>query len=59
MTGVQTCALPISGVPDQLERLTEKSVMGLVFDKNGQLWVGTDGKGLNVFSPEKKTIGYL
>lgn len=27
--------------------------MGLVFDKNGQLWVGTDGKGLNVFSPEK------
>ena len=45
-----------AGLPDQLERLTEKSVMGLVFDKNGQLWVGTDGKGLNVFSPERKRL---
>lgn len=45
-----------AGVPDQLERLTEKSVMGLAFDKKGQLWVGTDGKGLNVFSPERKRL---
>lgn len=44
------------GTPDQVERLTDRSVMGLAIDQNHQLWVGTDGGGLNVISAERTRV---
>ena len=44
------------GTPDQVERLTDRSVMGLTIDRNRQLWVGTDGGGLNVISAERTRV---
>lgn len=40
----------------QTDRLTEKSAMAVTFDASGQLWVGTDGGGINVFSPELQRV---
>jgi len=40
----------------QQNRLTERSVMGLTLDHDGKLWIGTDGNGVNVFSPNKERI---
>lgn len=39
-----------------MERLTDRSVMGLTIDRNRQLWVGTDGGGLNVISAERTRV---
>lgn len=37
-------------------QLTEHSVQGLAIDHAGNLWMGTDGEGINVFSPDMKRI---
>lgn len=36
--------------------LTEHSAQSVSFDYDGNLWVGTDGEGINVFSSEMKRI---
>lgn len=38
-------------------QLTEKSALSLTFDHDGQLWVGTDGDGLNLFTDKMERIG--
>lgn len=56
-----TTVRPLFNLIEPYERgvrdgLTDKSVMGLCFDKSGLLWVGTNSFGLNVFSKVLKRV---
>jgi serine phosphatase RsbU (regulator of sigma subunit)/streptogramin lyase len=42
--------------PDDDKGLSHKSVLGFHEDKQGNIWIGTDGGGLNRFDPVKKTF---
>lgn len=44
---------------DTPTRLTNKSVMGLCLDDRGYIYAGTDGDGVNIFSPDKQRVGTI
>ena len=48
MTGVQTCALPISQITDAVHAIHQT--------QDGLLWVGTEGGGFNRFNLETESI---
>jgi signal transduction histidine kinase/ligand-binding sensor domain-containing protein/DNA-binding response OmpR family regulator len=43
----------------QTYKLSNKNIMQLHLDKTGQVWVATDGGGINIIDPNKNRVNYI
>lgn len=49
----------VDSIPGSVNHLNSRFITGLAFDHQGHVWIGTHGKGINVYDPVGLTFRYL